>query len=220
MTAEHRYSQRRDWQEHTVNAHHTGWCCPYGCDSIETTYAKLQYHLSGQHGISKMDASLHILCKSHARSLKIDEGLTCHLCGKQEIDRERWFKHMSWDLQQLALHAVPKSLMSTESDDEVEATTDRANAATDTSHPVEERSHASQDSSLSESGENEITEPWLDNIGSWDKSQSATFDIDKLVPGDVSDENFEKIVGTPKERIKRSYQVCRASWLSDLQVIC
>lgn len=67
-----------------------------------------------------MDASLHILCKAHARALSVDKEFRCHLCGKQEINKERWFKHMGRDLQQLALHTVPKSLMSTESDNEAE----------------------------------------------------------------------------------------------------
>jgi hypothetical protein len=116
ITANQRYSRRRDWQRHLASAHNRYWLCPFGCSARYDSEHIFQKHLIKKH--SGDAATNQRLLETCAVASNEPMDLDCPLCQKQLPSSKVWMKHLGHHLEQLALHAIPKHVFTLESDDE------------------------------------------------------------------------------------------------------
>lgn len=145
QTANRQYSRRREWQRHWKK-HMLVWICPYGCSETMESEADFSTHISAQHDHNMEKAILKRLAQSCSRmrddrlqwvkkprepssketSHECDavgesgEPISlrkCPLCPSQKNSKIGWLKHIGHHMEEVALFAVPRYLM-TEADGE------------------------------------------------------------------------------------------------------
>lgn len=91
------------------------WVCPYTCSATFQSLSEHQDHLRSIHGEKLNDATVLTLGESCARE-ENSPLLQCPFCNQEKSTRNAWFKHVGHHMEQLALFALPKYLLSHDSD--------------------------------------------------------------------------------------------------------
>ena len=189
ISANQRYSRRRDWQLHLASAHNRYWLCPYGCSAHFDSEHTFQKHLIKKHGgdAATNQRLLETCAVASNEALDMD----CPLCQKQLSSSKLWMKHLGHHLEQLALHAIPKHIFTLESDDESVGTGQSARSS---------ESSAAKDevdfrlNSIQEHGVEEIT-VLTDGTQSQEGPQSTAYtntaDLQRVLDLDIGEDRKE-----------------------------
>lgn len=100
-----------------MQEHYRHWICPFSCSGTFGTSAEHQNHLRRVHTEHLNEATMTSLSESCARESKTPSS-RCPFCDEEKPTQNAWYMHVGHHLEQLALFALPKHLLSHDSDDD------------------------------------------------------------------------------------------------------
>ena len=116
LTANQRYSRRREWHRHQTKMHNRLWLCPFGCSDKFSQEPCWQEHVRKHHGQSYDQSTQQRISESCVIATNDTAEQKCPLCQKTLATPKVRFKHLGHHLEQLALHALPQHVLSNESE--------------------------------------------------------------------------------------------------------
>jgi hypothetical protein len=120
------FSRRHEWARHDQEMLEDVWLCPYGCAEPLRSSEGFETHIRATHHLAcRADPSaIRDLTMACRRSEVQDGARPCPLCEKLCDSAKRWTKHVGHHLEQLALFSLPAELLSGDSPDGSDGSSD------------------------------------------------------------------------------------------------
>ncbi|KAK3357801.1 hypothetical protein B0T25DRAFT_630768 [Lasiosphaeria hispida] len=81
--------------------------CLWGCDDKFPSVAEWEAHVRATHPDAILDIKLDAMINLSARTLQVEDGITCRLCGETISSLKQYQRHVGRHQEQLSLFALP-----------------------------------------------------------------------------------------------------------------